>query len=158
MTMKSAILGVTLFIITISLNAQQKWGYALASVKPDGHEVLYISEAVNLSSLKCSNEQSIDSVNLEKDLTLSYKKCIRLWFYDKIKTLDPKATDYVEMEDIVGEVEKHTDYTKLLKSPSENLQFKAPARNYLNKKAARKKRKVAMQYCQNDNCKIVIVK
>lgn len=158
MIMQSAIYGLSLFFITISLNAQQKWGYALASVKYDGHEVLYISEVVKLSSLNCNIEKSVDSVSSDEDLTQSYKKCIRLWFYDKIKTLGPKATSYIELQDIVGEVERHTDYTKLFKNPPENLHFNKPAYNYLSNKGAKQKRKRAMQFCEPDKCEIVILR
>lgn len=156
--MKSAILGLSLFFITICLNAQKKWGYALASVKYDGHDVLYVSEVINLSSLNCNTEQGIDSVRSEKDFTQLYKKCISLWFYDKITTLDPKASNYIALQDIVGEVERYTDYTKLFKNPPENLKFNEPAFNYLTNKEAKQKRKEAMKFCENDNCKIVIAK
>lgn len=51
MIMQSAIYGLSLFFITISLNAQQKWGYALASVKYDGHEVLEVERHTDYTKL-----------------------------------------------------------------------------------------------------------
>jgi hypothetical protein len=148
-------------LMPLTVPSADHWGYCTATVtenndKGQSIEYVFVSDLIQLSTLKCINESAEDFEQKR------IEACIKDWFYNRLKSEKQPAAQLVEKENITGMVGAFPEfamryiYGKNVLA-KDSLNYKE---NYafMNKDTAIEKRKVLIEMARDNNKVVVIVR